>query len=483
GEWRFRLPYTAGAGQGAYINLYYLSLGHTARILGLPLSVTFTLARVLGSLAMVWALYGFFWATLSPGRSRKTAFGLAALGSGLGWLLVPFGAFTSDFWVGEAYPFLSAYDNPHFPLGLALILWLVTPAKTEAGRAPAGVGDPPSFSARSGNPLRFVAGAFLLSHVSPFGVAAAALALGGLVAWDVWDAFCRRAAWVSVIRQEAFRRLLWVVIGGAPVLFYAFIAIRSDPVLAEWDAQNLTPSPPWWDVIVSFSPALIFAIPGALAVFRERRPRSRLLLVWAGLGLMVIAVPVGLQRRFMMGLYIPLAGLAALGVAYLSGKKRRRARTLIVVLFLLALPTNLLVLLAGQEGARTRAPLFYLRWDEAEALDWIEMNTPDDALILAGTQTGLFIPAYTGRRVIYGHPFETVDAERQKKAVQTFFQSLPETEAGDLNRSSKFIAAYHPDYIFFGPREGALGKLPLSTGIELVYDVGGVQIYAVSDAR
>ena len=47
---------------------------------------------------------------------------LALFGSGLGWISALFGGITSDFWVAEAYPFLSMYTNPHFPLGLGLLL-------------------------------------------------------------------------------------------------------------------------------------------------------------------------------------------------------------------------------------------------------------------------------------------------------------------------------------------------------------------------
>ena len=61
------------------------------------------------------------------GRGRHMAFVYFALGLGLGWLALPFGGVPSDFWVAEAYPFLSSYANPHFPLSLALLLWLMLP--------------------------------------------------------------------------------------------------------------------------------------------------------------------------------------------------------------------------------------------------------------------------------------------------------------------------------------------------------------------
>ena len=53
------------------------------------------------------------------------AFLLSGIGSGLGWTVFAFGQMTGDFWVAEAYPFLSSYANPHFPIGLGLMLWIL----------------------------------------------------------------------------------------------------------------------------------------------------------------------------------------------------------------------------------------------------------------------------------------------------------------------------------------------------------------------
>ncbi len=134
GFWRFTLPYTAEPGTGAYLHMYYLALGHLARLLSLSIPLVYNLARALGALLMLRALARFCAAILPETRPRRVAFALGALGAGLGWLAVPFGAFTADLWVAEAYPFLSAYANPHFPLGLALILWLTTPIAKPARR-------------------------------------------------------------------------------------------------------------------------------------------------------------------------------------------------------------------------------------------------------------------------------------------------------------------------------------------------------------
>ena len=125
GEWRFHLPFTPEPGNGAYIFLFYIALGHLGRITGLSLLSIFHTARILGSLAMLWSLWEFYKVVFPTQWSRRLAFVASSMGSGMGWLVINRGLITSDFWISEAYPFLSAYANPHFPLGLSLILGLM----------------------------------------------------------------------------------------------------------------------------------------------------------------------------------------------------------------------------------------------------------------------------------------------------------------------------------------------------------------------
>ncbi|MEA2008811.1 MAG: hypothetical protein U9O54_06790, partial [Chloroflexota bacterium] len=151
GDWRFTLPYTAEPGAGGYIFLFYLGLGHLARILNAPLVLVFHVARILGAMCMLWALSHFYETLFQSPRRRKLAFAISALGSGVGWLALLLGNIGSDFWVAETYPFLSAYVNPHFALGLALIVWMITP-RTEK------------------RPLLMFIAALALAAMSPFGV-------------------------------------------------------------------------------------------------------------------------------------------------------------------------------------------------------------------------------------------------------------------------------------------------------------------------
>ena len=137
--------------------------------------------------------------------------------------------------------------------------------------------------------------------------------------------------------------------------------------------------------------------------------------------------------------------------------------------------TNVILILAGVFGVQTLAPEIYLQKSESQALAWISANTPASSVILASPEMGLFIPADTGRRVLYGHPFETVNAVQEKSAVQSFFKGGQTSQ-----EQEKFITDNKIGYIFWGPREQALGSpaiLVRMTRMKAVYQVGNVSIY------
>jgi hypothetical protein len=495
GEWLFTLPYTAETGRGSLLFIFYLLLGNLARQAGISLLATFHAARLLAALALLFALHRFLSFTLAEIGARRTAFAMAVFGSGMGWLALPFGAFTPDFWVAETYPFLSAYANPHFPLGLALLLSLLT-IKGEKGNR--GVGErrllPTNLPIYLSTTLPVYLSSLALSLISPFGVVIALVVLGGLLAWEILPLFNSSPALVNSLirtthtpdrsspviqnflaglRSAAGGRFLATILGGAPLLLYDLWAARSDSLLAAWDAQNRTPSPPPWELIIALSPVLLLAIPGGLAAWKRRELPYRLVLIWSVLGLALLYLPLGLQRRFMMGLYVPLVALAFLGLEALRegrpGGIPRRLWALPLLLFLLALPTNLLVLLAALHGVQTRDPMLFLSRSEALALEWIQQETPPDALILAAPDTGLFIPAHTGRRVLYGHPFETANAEKEKAAVTDYFEH-PD--------SISFLTERGVDYVFAGPRERSLNPAFNPPGLPVVFHADGVVLYA-----
>jgi len=478
-ELLFRLPYTAEPGKGAYILSFYLILGALARILHIPQIFVFHLARLFGASILIFHLDRFVKATI-PNRDRYTFVStLLLLGLGMGWLIFFTEKITSDFWVAEAYPFLSAYSSPHFTISMAILIWLLIPVfrdhteqKTPGRRWSYAI-------------FTIFISAFL-SGMSPFAFVLALGILGLLYIWECVLAFFDPSAvlekknrWRSALFGIQPRSILWqialVFLGGTPVAVYTFLIIHSDPVLALWNAQNITPTPPAWDLLLAFSPALILAIPGVYQAIKEGNRAGRLLIVWVLIGIVTILLPFGLQRRFLFGASIPLSLLAAYGLDFIEITLGTRAKTISLAATALALPTTFLVILVGQFGVLKHEPLFFLTRGEVNAFDWISAHSNDNDLILADPRIGLFIPSWTGRRVIYGHPFETVNAENDKAQVIRFFQHV----SSDPENCWSFLKDRAVDWVFYSPDEQALGEFRDTLGLLEVYNQTGIRIYRV----
>lgn len=472
GAWRFRLPYSADPGQGAYLFLFYIFLGHLARWTHLSILLTYHLARFLGSVFMLWALYRFFGKVFSVSSMRQTAFALAVLGSGIGWLAVPFGVVTSDFWVAEAYPFLSAFSTPHFAIGLGLLLELLAPlAQRVNGALPQGLWVH----------ARVIILAFLLGILSPFGVVIAVMVCAGMVARLAiarWGQTWREIR--TILGAPEFIRLICIGVGGGPWLLYDYWVVNHDPVLYGWNAQNLTPSPAIWDLFLALSPALLLAIFGLRDILRKDNRGLHLLVIWSGLGLVLLYLPFGLQRRFLMGIFVPITGLAAVGIQHWSQRSRRSPVYLTVLTLLASMPTLAFLFLGIRQIIQQHDAHFYLSRGESQALQWLDDHTPSGALVVASPQTGAFIPAYTGRRVIYGHPFETVNALQEESNLENFFQAG--SHAWDAHQDMQFLLQRQADYVWVGPRERQLGGLPAGLNLSPAYSQDGIDVYYVRKA-
>ncbi len=179
-----------------------------------------------------------------------------------------------------------------------------------------------------------------------------------------------------------------------------------------------------------------------------------------------------MQRRFITGLHVPLVILAARGLEQvvwprMAARRRALVTGLIVGLTML---TNFFVPLVALGGAvQGRAPLV-MSSDEAAAWSWLHANTRWTDTVLAPVDTGQFIPAWAGNRVVYGHPLETIDVETKKAEVSRFY-----SPGATIDERRTVLERYGVQYVFLSAgnldlrdRLGAdavvLGLVPAWTG-------------------
>jgi len=253
-------------------------------------------------------------------------------------------------------------------------------------------------------------------------------------------------------------------------MLYDFYVYQSNPALAAWSAQNLTPSLPPWDYAVGYGLILLLAVGGTAVALRRRARTDLFLLAWVGSVVVLLYVPFALQRRFITGLHVPLTLLAALGleqIVWPRVRARRRGWVTGLIVGFTAL-TNLFVALITVAGvAQGRQPLV-MTADEAAACAWLAEQTAWTDTVLAPPESGQFIPAWAGNRVVYGHPFETIDAATKEAEVAHFYSPEASTaERRDL------LERYGVRYILFLPLavkldEADLGLMTVWTGESLI---------------
>jgi hypothetical protein len=442
GQILYTLAFTEDPGPGALIFSYYLLLGHIARFLNLSLIAVWHAARVLGGAFFLTAAWEFFGRIGLSNRARRLAWIIVILGSGFGFLAVLFGAFTADLWVAEYIPFLGLLTSAHFPLATGLILWLTMRIALPGSR-------PDALSLA----ITFFLGT-ALAAIQPFGFLPVGLALA---VWMVWMRFAQGRfpeGFVPRLAAAGFGFLPWVA--------YDFWVTQSLPKFAAWFSQNLTPTPPVWDI------ALAMGLPGLIAAvsfirwLANRTPVRRkietinsgmlLSALWLACNLILLYAPIPLQRRLLLGMWIPLAALAASKLESLLFRPALKIRYAVYA----ALPlfaANLVFLSAVWFNARSYHPLIFLNPDTAAAVDWLNVHA-QGSVVLASPETSAWLPGMAGVRVVYGHSMETPDAARALDDVETFFNS------NNMDTRTLILTSHHVDWIICTTDQPLCGTSP-----------------------
>jgi len=449
GEWRYEVPYTTESHEGAYFFTFYLALGHVARLAGLGLPLTYQLARVGFGFVMLLIVYRFIALFVVPLRSRRLAFLLATMASGLGWITEilaptsPGGVSPMEFWLLDGFTYLAVLVVPHFSAAIALLLGIYVlllrrydgPSLGEAGLA--------------------VLSSVALGLIHPY-----ALLLADLVPLLYW---ATSWLWTRQMNWRGTATVLAMGLGQLPILAYDLWIFRQ-PVFAGWSAQNVTLSPPLPVYLWGYGLLILPSVVGVVAWARRGSPGLAFPVIWIVLVAILAHLPWNLQRRFLEGVQVPLGLLAGVGVAQglfpeLHGQKAGGLRWLAMALLLALAPVSNLYLTVGHTlAAAARSPALFWSADTIAAVDWLGENSRPEEVILADFEPGNLIPGRIGHRVVLGHWMETIDYEEKRIAVDQVFAA-----ATSRAERIRLLTLYGVSYLFYGPHERALGDLDPTT--------------------
>ncbi len=461
GEWAYQFRFTTEPHKPAYLRMFYIVLGHLSRWMGLASKPTFELARwTLGFFALL-ALYTLMGKIFRNRFWTRTAFLLAALGSGMGWLQLIFGWTSTiitpiDFWLIDDYIFFSLSVFPHFAfvtlaMCLVLALWLDYLEKPRAIAI-------------------FWIGllSILVQFTNPIAFATVDAALTGATLFSWWK--------TKTIRRSDILALGIIAIVQLPLLTYNFIVLSRDPLWSQFTAQNKTLSPPFDYYLWGFGMFWIPAFYGAVLAFREKSPALGGAVLWVIFGFALAYLPVEIQRRFLQNITIPLTILAASGMRKFfeteSGRSplwMRWQGSLIALFVFLTSLSSIQLSLGRSLYLQTNPDELYYPASVDQAVAWLREHAQYNDFVLASEETSQVIAQETGLRAYLGHEMETLDYENKQKQVREFFEgTMPQLASPPIR------------WVIYGPieREFNPNFIP-PQNLQLVYETQELQIYEV----
>ncbi len=463
GTWRYQQLFTNEPHDGAYLQTFYIALGHVVRWTGLPLPLVYHAARVLFTILMVIVLWLFMKRFLSD-ESAWWALFLSILGGGFGLLLYLIAPeqvkqiSPIELWLIDAYVLFSVFVFPHFAAAIALLALIFLNADRWAREQ------------ASGALAWVVVGSLILGILAPFDLLTVLIVVAVMAAARV------------VMRQlpipRAITGLALLSAGVLALVGYDWIVLKQDAVFRSFVAQDVMLSPPPIYFLLGFAPVLIPAILGLVRAVQQREERLLAPGVWLLCISVLVYLPITTNRRFVLAAQVPMAlmatyWLAAVALPWARRRSPRHHRQWVLIYLSAATFSTWFVFfwwvgLAGQ-------PANKYSLDNVAAWGWIRQNTDANAIFLAGSEmSGGALAANAGRHVVLGHWSETMDYDRKVIDVKTFYQ--PGT-AADWQRH--FIDSEHVDYIFYGPDERAASTWTPLPNMQIIYQSGATFIYKV----
>jgi hypothetical protein len=437
--------------------------------------LVFQLARNVLIVVFLFLIYSLFSYFISEVSWRKIGFTLVVFATGLG-LFIPVtntahylrGEFSVDLWVPEALTFLTIFHNPLFILALIIILFIfITYLKDQ---------DAPGYK------KSLVAGglALLLGLVHPYDLV---IVFGVLVVY-----FFGRILFdpsFDALRAKLYIKKVFVIgLVALPALVeyvyvYGFVSGYKG-----WGSQNVTLSPSVWWYVSGYGVIGIMSLLGLYLVIKRKRRDLLFISTWFATVALLLYFPIQFQRRMSEGLHIPMVilavtamiGLGAFIEIRLAPKMSFFLKSVFIwIVIIFSFPTTAYVVARDIIAYQKKDMPYYLSVSQVNGFAWLKDHTGRSDIILSDKSMGNFIPAYTARKVYYGHSDLSSNAEERKGKIEWFFDD----QNGEIREKKLFLATNQIDYIYYQKEEPAADWLQGQNFLQKVFTDGTVEVFKV----
>ncbi|GAB5490591.1 MAG: hypothetical protein Phog2KO_08060 [Phototrophicaceae bacterium] len=459
----------------ALIHPVYAILGQLVRYSQLSPTIIFHLLRIFVSLFMYLAIYNLgasIWVRI---RTRRIFFVLSSVGAGFGWVAIFFlfnndNIIIPDISLPQAFPIYASASNIHYPLAIACITLIASVCI-----AILRPGESENPSAENQGSLVFISSLILAliypDALIPLGIA---YTLNVLINWYTQ----------KKVSQREWYWGLWILVPALPIATYYLLTIANNPFVASWINQRSDISLPLPILLVSVGLPLIIALPALLRAIRNFEPDGdRFMLLWLLSMIITLYLPLQLKQYFLVGLMLPIGYFATRAIEdfwFQFIRRTHRSKVYVVIFPFLILSHIIWIfipiypLIVGWNGLSPSL----LEQDHSDALIWIDQNIEDNHTILASPAVSLWIPSWTGNRVVYGHSAETFNAEEARSEVISWYaQDDPQAES-----CRALIEEYQVDFVLRGPRENHLGSSACTDNLAPIAFIGSITLYATEFA-
>jgi hypothetical protein len=370
--------------------------------------------------------------------------------------------------MAEWSPILALFNTPHFALGIGLeaIAFACVARMTSVTTAKEGVG-----WALLGAITAVLATLVYVYH----------LAIIGLVIGIYMLAL---AVQVRMIPWRQWILGAIVVIPLLPLLVYYAFWTNGDQYWTRYtQVDHVIAAPPPVGVVIGLGGIGLLAFVGGR--WWLKRGFTTLVPVWALVNLAVLYLPfVSFSGRFALGLMVPVATLAAVGLeaVILPAKLHPRflprfspvpAATKRRIILILLMPSTLMAVLLFIKGPMLQKGFpYYLPKADVAAANWLGEHTDESAIVMAYYPMGNYLPRVYPGKVFVGQLDFTTDLAGKLALFEQFWGgSLTKTE------QQSFLEEWGITHLFSGSYEKPFIADNITLSGQVVYQENGVLIY------
>lgn len=463
GDWFYQMRFTTEEHTPAFIRLFYIFLGHISRLVHLDVETIFQIARWIFGFTALWSLKLLFEKIFSNNTFAYFAFFLAVFSNSIGWLQIILGVPLEpispiDLWLIDSYFLFSISLFPAFSftltlMVLALYLFLDYLQKDQWK-----------------NIVAISLLAFVSQLFNPIAFAVIDAAMAGSVGFTWWRN--------KKIEIKHIHALIIIAIIQTPLLIYNLLILSRDPIWSQFTFQNETLSPPPNFYFWGFFPFWIFAIIGAGKAIQERNQNMGAMLIWTISAFLLAYSPVLIQRRFLLGITIPLGALTIYGLKTLFEETfakfdfiKKRINLFIVTYIAFASISSLFLILNSSLYVLSRPANLFYTIDLKDASEWLEENASPNEIVLASLETSQVLAQNTPLKMYFGHEMETLYYDDKESVVKEFYEG----KLGD-----NWLTQTTIQWIIYGPYEVEINsKFIPNKYLKLVYENDKVKIYKI----